>query len=96
MELGNRLSPVLSEHLAIHVSFPPPSPMNMKSSFKKIKQLIVLACTMKNSKPAFWLFSNMELCFKKYHKLDLNNSHYSTSLIVSVFCVSVTACTKEK
>lgn len=95
MELGNRLSPVLSEHLAILVSFPPLSQMNMKS-FKKIKQLIVLACTMKNSKPAFWLFSNMELCFKKYHKLDLNNSHYSTLLIVSVFCVSVTACTKEK
>ena len=51
---------------------------------------------MKNSEPAFWLFSKMELCFKKYHKLDLNNSHYSTLLIVSVFCVSVTACTKEK
>lgn len=50
---------------------------------------------MKNSKPAFWLFSNMELCFKKYHKLDLNNSHYNTLLIVSVFCVSVTACTKK-
>ena len=55
MELGNRLSPVLSEHLAIHVSFPPLSQMNMKS-FKKIKQLIVLACTMKTQNLHFGYF----------------------------------------